>query len=165
MWDPRHLIDYTFFVLKEGERLIDLKHGITVRENEDSHLKLKALDLETLGERRIRNKLIYFQKARLQLIDMRPEHLRLNIRRNRLGGDDPVYMRRLSAIGDNRISSLSSRTVTIFAATFLSMYRACSCKTYIFLVVIKLLLPYELSSKELTHNRDVSQSYLYVMLI
>ena len=55
--------------------------------------KIKTLGWATLEERTIRNKLTYFQKARLKLIDIPTKHLRLETRPTKLGGDGPAYFR------------------------------------------------------------------------
>ena len=73
-------------------------------ESGNSDLNLKTLGWDKLEERRIRNKLIYFQKARLKLIDIPAEHLRLKTRPTRSGGDGPAYMREFSGIDGHRFS-------------------------------------------------------------
>ena len=47
---------------------------------------------------------MYFQKARLRLIDIPIEHLHFKQRQTRLGGDGPVYAREFSSIDAHRFS-------------------------------------------------------------
>ena len=73
-------------------------------ESGNSSKNLDKLGWEPLEERRIRNKLIYFQKARLKLIDIPTEHLHFKQRQTRLGGDGPTYARFFSPIDGHRFS-------------------------------------------------------------
>ena len=73
-------------------------------ETGNSDLNLQTLGWDTLEERRIKNKLIYFQKARLNLIDVPTDHLYFKERRTRLGGDGPVYQREHSFVDGHRFS-------------------------------------------------------------
>ena len=73
-------------------------------ESGNSDTNLKSLGWDYLEERRIRNKLTYFQKARLKLIDIPTEHLHLKKRKTRLGGDGPTYARFYSPIDSHRFS-------------------------------------------------------------
>ena len=88
-------------VKKKGARFAT---GNFCMESWNSDLNLKTLGWDELEERRIRNKLIYFQKARLKLIDIPTEHLRLKTRPTRSGGDGPAYMREFSGIDGHRFS-------------------------------------------------------------
>jgi len=72
-------------------------------ENGNSDQNLKTLARATLEERIISNKLTYFQKARLKLIEIPTEHLRLKTRPTRLGGDGLAYLREFSST-DNQYS-------------------------------------------------------------
>ena len=85
VWDPHHKTDIDSLerVQKRGARFAT---GNYCMESGNSDLNLKTLGWEKLEERRIRNKLIYFQKARLKLIDIPTEHLRLKTRPTRSGG-------------------------------------------------------------------------------
>ena len=67
-------------------------------ENGNTKLNLETLGWDTLEERRLKTKLITFQKARLKFIDIPTEHLALKNRQTRRGGDGPVYEREFSKI-------------------------------------------------------------------
>ena len=64
VWDPHHQVDIHFLerVHKRGTRFVT---GNYCMENGNSDQNLKTLGWATLEERRIRNKLTYFQKAGL----------------------------------------------------------------------------------------------------
>ena len=67
------------------------------------------LNWPTLEERRLQTKLVIFQKARLNLIDIPVDHLTLNTRQTRQGGDGPTYFKEFSKI-DSHIYSFYPRT-------------------------------------------------------
>ena len=103
------LITSTDRAKKRGARFVTNNYYI---ETGNSDKNLKTLGCDTLEERRIRNKLTYFQKARLKLIDIPTEHLRLKTRTTRLGGDGPAYFRDYSGIDGNHFSFFSDSTNT-----------------------------------------------------
>ena len=67
-------------------------------ESGNSKKNLENLGWPPLGERRLRNKLIIFQKARLKLIHIPTDHLALQKRQTRRGGEGFLYQRFLSKI-------------------------------------------------------------------
>ena len=109
VWDPHHQVDIYFLerAKKRGARFVTNNYRM---ETGNSDKNLKTLGWDTLEERRIRNKLTYFQKARLKLIDIPTEHLRLKTRTTRLGGDGPAYFRDYSGIDGHRFSFFPDST-------------------------------------------------------
>ena len=109
VWDPHHQVDIDLLerVQKRGARFVTNNYCM---ESGNSEKNLKTLGWATLEERRIRNKLTYFQKARLKLIDIPTEHLRLKTRPTRLGGDGPAYFREYSGIDGHRFSFFPDST-------------------------------------------------------
>ena len=79
-------------------------------ENGNSKLNLESLGWDTLEERRLQTKLIIFQKARLNLIDIPTDHLALRNRQTRRGGDGPTYEREFSKIDSHIYSFYPSAT-------------------------------------------------------
>ena len=92
VWDPHFQIDKNSLE-KVQKRAARFTTNNYVMESGNSDTNLKSLGWDYLEERRIRNKLTYFQKARLKLIDIPTEHLHLKKRKTRLGGDGPTYAR------------------------------------------------------------------------
>ena len=79
-------------------------------ETGNSDKNLKSLGWDTLEERRLKDKVITFHKARLKLIDVDIEHLSFKKRSTRLGGGELAYNRPNSAIDSHRFSFFPSTT-------------------------------------------------------
>ena len=67
-------------------------------ESGNTKINLDKLNWPSLEERRLQTKLTIFQNARLNLIDIPTDHLTLNTRQTRLGGDGPTYFKEFSKI-------------------------------------------------------------------
>ena len=67
-------------------------------EHGNTKINLDNLGWPTLEERRLQTKLVTFQKARLNLIDIPTDHLAFKTRQTRLGGDGSIYQRLLSTL-------------------------------------------------------------------
>ena len=108
VWDPHHQIDIELLekVQKRAARFVT---GNYTWEHGNSDLNLKTLGWDTLQERRIRNKLITLQKARLELIDIPIEHLDFKTRQTRFY-DESSYAREFSDIDGHRFSFFPDTT-------------------------------------------------------
>ena len=97
VWDPQYDIDIESLekIQKRAARFATNNYCL---EHGNSEINLKTLGWDTLEERRLRNKLIYFQKARLKLIDIPIGHLVPKERLTRHDGDGPAYFRHFSDI-------------------------------------------------------------------
>ena len=109
IWDPHSKIHIENLekVQKRAARFVTNNY---VMESGNSKINLDRLEWPTLEERRLSTKLILFQKARLNLVDIPTEHLTLKTRQTRQGGGDgPIYHREFSKI-DSHLYSFYPRT-------------------------------------------------------
>ena len=107
IWDPGYQGDIETLekIQKRGARFAT---GNYKRETGNSDKNLKTLGWDTLEERRLKNKVITFHKARLKLIDVDIGQLTFKKRATRLGGGDLAYNRPNSAVDSHRFSFFPS---------------------------------------------------------
>ena len=112
VWDPGYQVDIDHLekIQKRGTRFVT---GNYKMETGNSEKNLSSLGYDTLEERRLKNKIIIFQKARLKLIDIPTGHLDLKTRDTRMGGGDLAYHRPASAI-DSHIFSFFPSTIYVW---------------------------------------------------
>ena len=112
VWDPGYQVDIDHLekIQKRGTRFVT---GNYKMESGNSEKNLSSLGYDTLEERRLKNKIIIFQKARLKLIDIPTGHLDLKTRDTRMGGGDLAYHRPASAI-DSHIFSFFPSTIYVW---------------------------------------------------
>ena len=108
IWDPhcKTHIESLEKVQKRAARFVTNNYKM---ESGNTKVNLEHLNWPTLEERRLQTKLMIFQKARLNLIDIPTDHLTFNTRQTRQGGDGPTYYREFSKI-DSHIHSFYPRT-------------------------------------------------------
>ena len=97
VWDPHHQI-HKENIEKVQKRAARFVTGNYKMESGNSRKNLENLGWPPLEERRLRNKLNIFQKARLKLINIPTDHLALQKRQTRRGGEGFLYQRFLSKI-------------------------------------------------------------------
>ena len=97
VWDPQYTTDIQFLerLQKRAARFVT---GNYCMETGNSEKNLKTLGWDTLEERRLRTKLIYFQRARLGLIEIPIGHLDPKKRLSRHDGGGPAYFVHFSDI-------------------------------------------------------------------
>ena len=112
VWDPGYGVDIDFLekIQKRGARFAT---GNFKMEQGESKKNLVSLGWETLEERRLKNKLITFHKARLNLIELDTQQLTFKRRSTRLGGGELAYNRPNSAI-DSHIFSFFPSTINLW---------------------------------------------------
>ena len=112
VWDPHHQthIDDIEKVQKRAARFVTNNYKM---ESGNSEFNLNELEWPKLEERRIEIKLNLLQKARLKLVDIPTDHLKLRQTRTRQGGGGPVYDKPFSTI-DAHIYSFFPQTTSLW---------------------------------------------------
>lgn len=97
IWDPHYLNDIDFLekIQKRAARFVTNNYCM---ESGNSEMNRKSLGWETLEERRQKTKITIFHQARLKLVDISLDHLKLNKRQTRLGDYGPTYFREFSPV-------------------------------------------------------------------
>ena len=92
IWDPhcKNHIESLEKIQKRAARFVTNNYKM---ESGNSKINLDNLKWPTLEERRLQTKLVIFQKARLNLIDIPVDYLTLKTRQTRQGGDGPTYFK------------------------------------------------------------------------
>ena len=112
VWDPHHQ-NHILEIEKIQKRAARFVTNNYKMEHGNTKINLDKLGWPTLEERRLQTKLVTFQKARLDLIDIPTEHLAFKTRQTRQGGDGSTYQRLFSDI-DGYIYSFYPHTTLIW---------------------------------------------------
>ena len=112
VWDP-HCKNHTNSLEQIQKRAARFVTNNYKMESGNTKINLDKLNWPSLEERRLQTKLTIFQKARLNLIDIPTDHLVLNTRQTRQGGDGPTYFKEFSKI-DSYIYSFYPRTALLW---------------------------------------------------
>ena len=107
VWYPGYVGDIDFLekIQKRGARFAT---GNFKMEQGESKKNLVSLGWETLEERRLKNKITTFHKARLNQIDLDTRQLTFKRRSTRLGGGELAYNRPNSAVDSHKFSFFPS---------------------------------------------------------
>ena len=112
VWDPHHQQDKEFLE-KTQKRCARFATGNYCFEPGNSDKNLRTLNWDLLETRRSRIKLNTFQKARLNLLVVPTDHLKLKNRLSRHCGGGPMYAREFSPV-DGHIYSFFPSTCRLW---------------------------------------------------
>ena len=109
VWDPHYRVDVENLekIQKRAARWVTNNYRM---ETGNTKINLQNLGWKTLEERRLQSKIITFQKARQNLLDLPLENLKFKTRRTRLGGDCPAYGQPFSPVDGHTFSYFPQTT-------------------------------------------------------